>query len=97
MFMKQTINIKFDQPIDDKTIEVLKRGNRYKLFKLDIVVDSDNKDRFEIFCQMLDKMPGFEISMIYVRGDINRLISTLSKKPNFATQQDLYNVLDFYH
>ena len=97
MFEKQTISIEEDQPIDENTIRILKRGDRYKLFKLDIVVDSDNKDRFGIFCQMLDEMPEFEISMIYVRGDINKLINTLSQKPNFETQQDLFNVLDFHH
>ena len=44
---------------------------------------------------MLDEMLDFEISMIYVRGDINKFINKLSQKPNFKTKKDLFSVLDF--
>ena len=92
MFEKQTIHIEHN-PIDEDTIMMLKRGNRYMLFKLDISIDSQDQDRLDIFYQMLEEMPEFEIFQINVQQCSNEFINALAKKSNFKTKQDLFKVL----
>ena len=95
MLQKQTISISNDQLIDEKTIATLKRGDRYKLFKLDIRVDVKDEIRLEIFYRMLDEMPEFEISWIKLKNGNNDLINTLTTKPMFKNKQDLFDILEF--
>ena len=94
MFEKQVIYLKYDQPIDEKTIEALKRGDRYKLFKLDIENYNNDEDRLQVFYKMLDEMPDLEISMIHVWQSDKELINTLAQKPIFRAKQNLFKVLD---
>ena len=61
MLEKQTIFIQEYQPIDEKTIEALQRGHRYKLFKLNIEIDDDWESRSTILKTMVDEMPELEI------------------------------------
>ena len=56
MLQKQIIYIDLYQPIDGKTIECLKRGDRYKFFMFDIRIDHSQKDRLEIVYRMLDEI-----------------------------------------
>ena len=95
MFQKQIIQILYNSPINDKTIEVLKRGDKYKLFKLKIDIDTKDQHQLRMFYRMLDEMPEFEIYMIHTRNCNNELIDTLAKKPTFKTIKDLLKVLVF--
>ena len=93
MFKKQTIHI-VDQPIDTYTIKMLKKGERYKLFKLDIEIDAEDPDRLEVFYQMLDELPHLEICRISVKYCNNELLDTLVGRSMFETKQDLFKVLE---
>ena len=95
MLQKQTISISNDQLIDEKTIATLKRGDRYKLFKLSIFIDFENKSRTEMIYRMLDEMPEFEICKISVTNGENELINALATKSMFKTKQDLFKILEF--
>ena len=91
---KQTIFIRKYQAIDEKTIEIFRRANRYKLFKLDAVIDIEDQPRLQMFYHMLDQMPDFEIERIEAEARDNQLIRTLASKPIFQTKQDLFKVLE---
>ena len=91
---KQTIFIRIYQAINQQTLEIFKRANWYKLFKLDVVIDVKEQARLEMFYQMLDQMPDFEIERIEAFIDNNQLIRTLASKPIFQTKQDLFKVLE---
>ena len=93
MFKKQTIHIK-DEPIDRHTITMLKRGNRYKMYKLDITLFNTHQDRLSLFYRILEEMPEFEISKIKILGNNNNLIETLVQKSYFKTKQDLFKVIE---
>ena len=94
MFTKQTIFIEH-QRIDEKTIEVLKRGNRYKLFKFSIIIDSKDKERIKMFYKMLDEMPVLEIKRIkFVSRWSKDIIDTLLQKSIYKTPDELYKVLE---
>ena len=94
MFEKQIIHLE-DQHLNTKTIEVLKRGDKYKLFKLNIQIDIDEHDRLGVFYTMLDEMPEFEVHLISARNYNDDFIDTLAQKPIFKTKRDLFRVLDF--
>ena len=95
MLNKQTIHIRYSQPLDDKTIEVLKKNDKYKLFKLDFEIEFYDQYRLDMFYKILEQMPDFEISKICVYNGDNDLIDTLMEKCNFETKQDLFGVLKF--
>ena len=48
-----------------------------------------------MFYRMLDEMPEFEMSRIYVENGDNGFINTLATKSMFKTKQDLYDILEF--
>ena len=89
-------SIKKNQPIDEKTIATLKRGDRYKLFKYSITIDAKNQVRLEMFYRILDEMPELEICEIVVGNGDNDVINTLAANSMFNTKQDLFNILEFY-
>ena len=93
MFEKQIIHID-NRPIDEKTIEVLRRGDRYKLFKLEIGIDAKEQNGIEVLYEMLDEMQELEIYMIHVKHCNNEIVDTLAQKPIFKKKQDLFKVLD---
>ena len=93
MFQKQTIDLG-NHSIDEKTINVLKRGDRYKLFKLDVIINMNDQDRVEVFYKMLDEMPDFEIQKILLKQCDKFFIKTLLQKPMFTTKEQLFKVLD---
>ena len=83
------------QHIDQKVIEIFRRGDRYKLFKFDIDIDVEDQHRLEMFYFMLDEMPQFDMCRIKVdRGD-NEFINALAQKSMFQTKQDLFKILDY--
>ena len=93
MLNKQIIHIGM-KPIDDKTIEALKRGDKYKLFKLDIQINYEDKDRLQIFYRMLEELPEFEIYNIGVLYGDNKFIYKLGENPIFKNYQYLLKVLN---
>ena len=92
MFQKQTIHIKSD-PIDRDTIMMLKKSNRYKLFKFEINLCSTKIARLKIFTEMIEEMPDLEISEITLWESNNEVVNLLAEKTMFETKQDLFNVL----
>ena len=66
MFIKQQIDL-HNQRIDELTIKVLKRGDRYKLFKFSILIYGTDKERIKMFYRMLDEMPDLELKSIDLR------------------------------
>ena len=95
MLEKQIIHIDSFQKVDERTIEALKRGERYKLFKLDFEVDYFDKNRLEILYRILDEIPELEIFKICSSCRLNQFINELAEKSNFKTKQDFFKVLDF--
>ena len=93
MFQKQKLLIENDL-IDSNTIKMLKRGNRYKLFKLKITLPTYDLDRLQIFYQMLEEMPELEICNIKILDYNNDIVNTLFEKSNFKNKQDLFRVID---
>ena len=94
MFKKQTIHIS-ERNIDENTIKVLKRGERYKWFKLDICIDNSDQTRVDMIYWMLDILPEFEIKRIgVIKGD-NELINGLKQLPIFKDKEDPFKVLEF--
>ena len=91
---KQTIHIGA-QPINDNTINVLKKNDRYKMFKLDIQIDASDQGRLQTFCKMLKEMPDLEISRVSLKEGNNDLIATLTQKLNFDNEQDLFKIIEF--
>ena len=96
MFTKQLISFG-NQRIDAKTIDVLKRGDRYKLFKYSIRIDGNNQERIQMFFNMLDQIPQFEIERICLTSRCNKdFIDMLLQKSVYKTRHELYKVLDVY-
>ena len=93
MFQKQTMHIN-DEPIDHNTLKMLKRGDRYRLYILDIGLDSTDRKRPYVFYKMIEQMPDLKISKISVKNSTNRFLKTLMEKCKFDSKQDLLNVLD---
>ena len=50
-----------DQNVDLNTVNVLRNGDRYKLFKFILKVDFRNTDELDVIYNMLDQMPELEI------------------------------------
>ena len=97
MFTKQTIHISFyQQNIDEKTIEVLMRGDRYKLFKFEFEIDSSYQTKLETFYEILRKMSDIETTLINLKSGNLDVIKTLMQMPKFKTKQDLFKVLRYY-
>ena len=63
MFTKQTIVLKRDR-MDEKTLEVLKKGDRYKLFKFIINFGYKTIDKFELITRIIDEFENIEITKI---------------------------------
>ena len=95
MFTKQTIDLEY-QRIDELTIKVLKRFDRYKLFKFKVLIDGNDNERIEMFYKMLDEMPQFEFILLTLtkRWD-KKFIDTLLKKSIYETREKLFEVLKF--
>ena len=93
MLQKQTIHLG-NQEIDDRTINVLKKNDRYKLFKLDIQISIEDQDRLRVFYRLIEEMPDFEVCRIDINKSSNDLINTLTKKLMFENKQDLYKILN---
>ena len=79
---KQIIDFK-SHPIDENTIKLLKRGNRYKLFKIVISLNTKKKDRLKIIYQILEAMPKIEIYKIIAYDINNGIINALLQMPAF--------------
>ena len=96
IFIKQTIYLKISWEeasiFDERTIKVLKKGSKYKLFKFSFRIFYD-QSRIKLFYRMLDELPGLLIDQIYLFTSENEIIHTLMKKSNFQTKQDLYRVI----
>ena len=95
---KQTIEVKSGYrefyKIDDVTIKIFKRGDRYKLFKFYFMVNEPHL-KLDSFYKMLDEMPDIEIERIKIDSSISyNILDTLSKKPMFKSEQDLYRIID---
>ena len=73
---------------------MLKRGGKYRLYKLDIGLDLIDLKRLKIFYSMIEDMPELEISKISVKHSNNEFLETLMEKCKFDSKQDLFNVLD---
>ena len=94
MFKKQTIHIG-ERNIDENTIKVLKRGERYKWFKLDIWIKNTIQSRVKLIYKMLKEIPDFEVCQISIKQGNNGVIRTLKQLPMFKEEKDLFEVLDF--
>ena len=92
MFKKQILHID-DEPIDDNTIKMLKKGDRYKLFKINIELDTTDQKRLKIFYEILDEMPDIEIIRIVIRNSNNEFLKTLAEKTRFKAKKDLFEAL----
>ena len=91
---KQTIYLK-SYFIHYKTIEALKRGSRYKLFKFDIQIDKISEEgSIKMVYFMLDEIPGLEISKVIVPTISNDFINTFMQKSSFTNKQDFFKVLE---
>ena len=95
MFEKQTIKIDRNK-IDENTIKILKKFDRYKLFKLKITINAFNNSEVEMLFNMLDQMPELELVSLRVwyKND-KEFIDTLLQKSIYKTRQELYKVLEF--
>ena len=91
---KQTIYLGY-QKIDEKTIQSLKRGDRYKLFKFNLTIKTKGFDNTEWIYRMLDEMPDLEVSKISGHISNNDAINALMEKPIFKTKQDLFKIIEF--
>ena len=89
MFKKQTIDLQW-QKVSESTIDVLKRGDRYKLFKFLIELDTKNLAQLRIIYQMFDRLPGLEISKLIFKNVTNDALRKLEQKNVFKTKQELY-------
>ena len=94
MFTKQTINLRWCV-IDENTIKLLKRGNRYKLYKFIIQLNYLNQQQVKTVYQMLDQMAELDISEISVENTNEDVTHMLAQKAMFKDKQDLYKVLKF--
>ena len=83
------------QIIDERTIDILKYNDKYKLFKLYIGINGADQNRVNLVSKMLDEMPDFEIECIEIWSGNNDIINLLSKKPMFKTEEDFYDILEF--
>ena len=92
MLIKQTIDFTY-QKVKEKTIEILTRGDRYKLFKFILNIDNDNQDEVAMISKMLDQMPELEILKIHVEDGNNDIIEMLAEKSMFQTKEDLFKIL----
>ena len=95
MFEKQTIKIDRNK-IDENTIKILKKFDRYKLFRLKITINAFNNSEVEMLFNMLDQMPELELVSLRVwyKND-KEFIDTLLEKSIYKTRQELYKVLEF--
>ena len=93
MLQKQTIHLG-DQKIDERTINALKKNDRYKLFKLDIQISIEDQARLRVFYRLIEEMPDFEVCRIDINKSSNDLINTLAKKLIVENKQELYKILE---
>ena len=95
MFKKQTLDIR-ERRIDENTIKVLLRGDRYKLFNIKVDIDPTDIDRTEMFYNMLDAIPELEFQNIAVRNKCDKeFIDILLQKSIYKTKEELFEVLYF--
>ena len=93
MFKKQTIELSDQQTYSSGTINILKKGNRYKLFKFIFPITNCNLINDQIKIPILDEMPNIDIEKIHTNRFDNQTIQTLLQKTKFETKQDLFKVL----
>ena len=96
MFVKQTVTL-FYENIDIHTFNMLKKNNKYKLFKFRFQhlhnSKSDNNHRTVV--RILDEMPKLEIEFIKIENDSHGLVNKLQSSSQFDTNQELFKVLEY--
>ena len=96
MLFKQTATI-IHEVIDHNTISMLKKGEKYKLFKFKFMHNNLKKTTFcyKYFARVLEEMPMLEIESLVLLNDRLGLINKLAMRPQFETKQDLFKILTF--
>ena len=79
------------------TVDVLRKDDKYKLFRFEISISDDEESLKETDCifRMLEDMPDMIIDALYVYEGNNNTFQKLLDLPNFKTKQDLLKVLYF--
>ena len=97
MLIKQTATI-FHELIDENTINMLKKGEKYKLFKFIFKHVNLKKTTFcyKHFDRILDEMPQLEIEKLIILNDKLGLINKLVTLYKFESKQDLFEILTLY-
>ena len=90
---KQTIDLTDEQTWSPKTISILKRGNRYKLFKFIISLKNCYGKRGRIKIPILDEIPNIEVEGIHSKQCGKLLIKALASKLRIDNKQDLIRML----
>ena len=92
--VKQRIDL-CTQTIDQNSINVLKRNNKYMLFKFYFYIKDESDPYIKLILLMLDEMPDLEVEKCIMLSGSNSMIQTLADKPMFKTKHDLFKILDF--
>ena len=97
MLIKQTATIVYEI-IDDKTIAVLKKGNKYKLFKFIFKHKPSARVTFDYhwFGKLLEEFPKLEIVRLTLPKNYEGIIDKLVMRTQFETKQDLLEILDYH-
>ena len=96
MLIKQTGTI-INEVIDDSTISMLKRGEKYKLFKFKFIQKCLKSTTFnyKYLVKMLEEMPQLEIESLHILNDDLGVINKLATRPQFETKQDVFKIVTY--
>ena len=95
MLHKQSLTIYY-KFVDESTIDILKKGQKYKLYKFIFMEFYE----YNFIIQALDELPGLDIAEIILYGNnsvTKELIQRLAELPQFKTWQDLSKVMHKYY
>ena len=92
MFTKQTMELDRAE-IDDKVIRMLKKVDRYKLFKFGMKINSNDEGSDWNLRKILNEMPDSQFSSIYVFRSTNKFLNTVSQILIDMNRQDLFKVI----
>ena len=89
---KQIIDL-MDSQIDQTTINIFKKADRYKSFKFKFRVGKDDTN-IEMVLKMLEELQSIEIEKLLIETADRDIISALIDKAGFKTDQQLLKAID---
>ena len=80
----------------EKTLKLLKKGDRYRLFQFKFTVYNEFfNSNIKIVYKMLEEMPEIDIKKMHIKEATDEALNKLFEKSNLESKEEFYKVFKF--